>query len=163
MLEVLVAIFIIAILALLALPLYAKLRARAQRAQCMANLRSLSVAAEQFLQQNGSWPQIGRAGTDDSSMIQYSRDWIEALKPFGAQEKTWICPTVQNDLDNPDYTQGDSIRIDYLPMNFDDKPTTPHEWPRQPWFLETANSHGNGPLIIFTDGSISDSNSLNPK
>jgi hypothetical protein len=45
-------------------------------------------------------------------------------------------------------------------MPFDDKPMTPHQWPRQPWFVENANVHGNGQLIIFTDGSIADLLSL---
>jgi hypothetical protein len=39
---------------------------------------------------------------------------------------------------------------------FDDKPTTPHQWPRQPWFAEVGDGHGHGNLIIFTDGSIGD-------
>ena len=41
-------------------------------------------------------------------------------------------------------------------MPFDDKPMTPYQWPRQPWFVESADVHGQGQLIIFTDGSISD-------
>ncbi len=32
----------------------------------------------------------------------------------------------------------------------------PHQWPRQPWFVEAGDVHGHGNLIIFTDGSISD-------
>jgi hypothetical protein len=39
---------------------------------------------------------------------------------------------------------------------FDDKPMTPFQWPRQPWFAEIGNVHGNGNLIVFADGSISD-------
>jgi hypothetical protein len=41
-------------------------------------------------------------------------------------------------------------------MQFDDKPASPHQWPRQPWFAEVGDVHGNGNLIVFTDGSISD-------
>lgn len=41
-------------------------------------------------------------------------------------------------------------------MPFDDKPTTSHQWPRQPWFVENVDIHGNGNLIVFTDGSIDD-------
>jgi hypothetical protein len=41
-------------------------------------------------------------------------------------------------------------------MPFDDKPTTPHEWARHPWFAERHNAHGEGQLIIFADGSITD-------
>jgi len=35
--------------------------------------------------------------------------------------------------------------------------------PRQPWFAETGNVHGNGNLIVFTDGSISDFNTVAKK
>jgi hypothetical protein len=63
---------------------------------------------------------------------------------------------MQGMLDNPDYSTPDVARIDYIPMPFDPKPTTPHEWPRAPWFVETGDVHGSGNLIIFTDGSISD-------
>ncbi len=40
---------------------------------------------------------------------------------------------------------------------------TPHKWPRQPWFIETGDVHGNGNLIIYTDGSIGETNDLVPK
>lgn len=30
----------------------------------------------------------------------------------------------------------------------------PRQWPRQPWFIETDEVHGNCNLIIFTDSSI---------
>jgi hypothetical protein len=59
-------------------------------------------------------------------------------------------------LGNPDYLKPENTRIDYIPMPFDDKPTTPHQWPRQPWFVEAGDVHGHGNLIIFTDGSIGD-------
>ncbi|HEV2045932.1 MAG TPA: hypothetical protein VGQ95_04965 [Chthoniobacterales bacterium] len=38
-------------------------------------------------------------------------------------------------------------------------------WPRQPWFGEIGNVHvhGNGNLIVFTDGSISDLNTVAKK
>lgn len=45
-------------------------------------------------------------------------------------------------------------------MNFDDKPTSPHQWPRQPRFIESADAHGHGNLIVFTDGSIGESGDL---
>jgi Biotin and Thiamin Synthesis associated domain len=69
---------------------------------------------------------------------------------------SWICPTIQDLMRGPDYSRPENARLDYMPMPFDDKPTTPHQWPRQPWFVETGDVHGNGNLIIFTDGSVSD-------
>ena len=140
------------------------MRARAQRVQCTANLRSLYAAAEMYVQQNGSWPQISMA-TDDSDAADqiYARNWINALSPFGPAQKTWICPTIQTLMLNPDMSKPENVRIDYVASNFDDKPMTPHQWPRQPWFAEAGDMHGNGNLIIFTDGSISDLNTIAKK
>jgi type II secretory pathway pseudopilin PulG len=156
LLELCVTIVVIAILAVLLFPVLAGLRARAQRVQCMANLNSLYTATELFVQQNGSWPQIQLADDSDAAEQLYAKNWIDALSPFGPSQKTWICPTMQNALQNPDLSQPENLRIDYMATTFDDKPTTPHKWPRQPWFAEVGDVHGNGNLIIFTDGSISD-------
>jgi type II secretory pathway pseudopilin PulG len=151
----LVVIVVMAILASLLIPVISIMRARAQRVQCMANLRSLYVAAESYLQQNGTWPQIGDDDSDTAEQ-DYATAWIAALAPFGPSQKTWVCPTIQERLKNPDLSKPENMRVDYIATTFDDKPTTPHEWPRQPWFIETADVHGNGNLIMFTDGSISD-------
>jgi len=155
LLELLIALVIIAILSLLILPVLSGMRARAQRAQCMANLRSLYTATELFIQQNGTWPQIA-VPDSDSADDDYAKAWIAALQPFGPTQKTWICPTIQNLLGNPDVSDPANVRLDYAATSFDDKPMTPHQWPRQPWFAEVGDVHGNGNLIIFTDGSISD-------
>ncbi len=157
LLELLVVLGIVAILVVISFPISAQLRARAQRVQCSANLRNLYIATELFVQQNGSWPQIGD-NDDEDGPVDFGNGWIAALKPFGISEKTWICPTVQNLLGNPDLTQ--NARVDYVATPFDDKPTTPHEWPTQPWFAEVGSVHGHGNLIVFTDGSISDLNTV---
>ncbi len=156
-LELAGVILIIAILATLSVPVISKLRARAQRAQCTTNVRGLYVAANLYLQDHGSWPQIRRTGSGDD---EYANRWIDALAPFNIQRKHWICPTIQNALQNPDYSSPESVRLDYMATPFDDKPGTPHRWPRQPWFVETGDVHGNGNLIIFTDGSLSDLKSV---
>jgi type II secretory pathway pseudopilin PulG len=154
-------IVIVAILSLLLLPVISQMRARAQRVQCMANLRSLYTGAELFIQQNGSWPQIRMSAAEsDTDEEDYARAWIAALTPFGPTQQTWICPTIQGLLQNPDLTKPENVRLDYVASSFDDKPTTPHQWPRQPWFAEVGDVHGNGNLIIFTDGSISDLNTI---
>lgn len=161
LLEVSIVIVIIAILTVLTIPVISKLRSRAQRAECSANLRSLYVAADLYLQENNSWPQIPRGGPD-APPEEFASAWISALTPFGPTRKTWICPTMQNLMENPDYTTAAETRIDYIATPFDDKPATPHRWPRQPWFAERGDVHGRGNLIIFTDGSISDLNTLLP-
>ena len=127
----------------------------------MANLRSLYVATDVYIQRNGHWPQIylKNYGTGED----FANAWIAALEPFGVTRKTWICPAIQSLLHNPDYLEPAHARIDYVSTGFDDKPTSPHQWPRQPWFIETGDVHGNGNLIIFTDGSIAESKDVVPK
>jgi len=159
LLELTIVIGVIAILAALSLPVIGGIRSRAQRLQCMGNLRSLHVAAEQYVQDNNQWPQIKGNPTSPA----FAQKWISALSPYQIQPKTWICPTIENALGNPDYTSPGKQRVDYVGMPFDDKPMTPHQWPRMPWFVEYGNVHGNGQLIIFTDGSISDLNTLAKK
>jgi type II secretory pathway pseudopilin PulG len=159
-LELLTVITIVLILITLTIPVISGMRARAQRVQCTANLHSLYTATELFIQQNGSWPQINVARNKDKSREQLAALWIAALEPFGVACKNWICPTIQELMHNPDYSNSNEARVDYFATSFDDKPVTPHQWPRQPWFVESANVHGNGNLIIFTDGSISDLNTV---
>jgi hypothetical protein len=126
----------------------------------MSNLKTLYAAAEMFVQQNGSWPQIRMTDESDAAEQTYAQNWITALKPFGPTQSSWICPTIQVLMQNPDLTKPENVRVDYLATPFDDKPTTPHQWPRQPWFAETGDVHGNGNLLIFTDGSITDVKSV---
>jgi prepilin-type N-terminal cleavage/methylation domain-containing protein len=157
LLELLTVVVVIGILILLLLPTLAAMRARAQRGQCTANLRTLYIATEAYIQQNGSFPQISMADDDsDSADLNYASAWITALKPFGVSEKSWICPTIQTLLGNPDYMKPENIRVDYMACAFDDKPMTPHQWQKQPWFAEVGDVHGNGNLVILTDGSVND-------
>lgn len=160
--ELLIVLVIISILRTLLIPVYAGLRTRAQRTQCISNLHNLYVAADLFLQRNGGWPQITRSTSDDGAE-EYANSWIAALSPFGPARQTWISPSIQELLPNPDYLQPQHARLDYIPMNFDDQPTTPHQWPHQPWFIQTGNVHGYGNLLIFTDGSTAETNNLVPK
>jgi prepilin-type N-terminal cleavage/methylation domain-containing protein len=155
LLEIVIVIVVIGILATLLIPVISTMKARAQRVQCMGNLRSLYVAANLYVQQNGSWPQIAM-GDSDSAEQDYANAWMAALAPFGPTQKTWICPTVQELLGNPDLSDPTDVRLDYAAMSFDDKPTTPYRWTQAPWFAEYQDVHGNGNLIIFTDGSIND-------
>jgi type II secretory pathway pseudopilin PulG len=162
LLELFIVIVVVAILATLLIPVISTMRSRAQRVQCTSNLRNLYVAANLYLQQNGSWPQIAM-GDSDTAEEEYATAWIAALAPFGPTQKTWICPTIQELLGNPDLSDPQNVRVDYIAMPFDDKPTTPYQWPRQPWFAEAGDVHGNGNLIVFTDGSISDLNTVAKK
>ena len=95
LLKILIVAVIIGILATLLFPVVSTLRARAQRVQCMANLRNLYVAADLYVQQNGSWPQIGEEDSDSGEQ-DYARRWINALAPFWPDTK---------DMDLPNYPE----------------------------------------------------------
>jgi len=161
LLELLIALVIVGILITLLIPVYGRIRERAQKVQCMANLRSLYVGTEAYLQRNGGWPQIFLKNYGETE--DFANAWVAALEPFGIERSTWICPTIQVLLRNPDYNDPANARLDYVSTGFDDKPTSPHQWPRQPWFIETGDVHGNGNLIIFSDGSIAETNDVLPK
>ena len=158
LLELLIVLAIIGILATLLIPVYGQLHERAQKAQCMANLHNLYVGTDLYVQRNGSWPQIFINNFPTGE--DYANAWVAALGPFGIERKTWICPTIQELLHGPDYADPANARLDYVSTGFDDKPTSPHQWPRQPWFIETGDVHGNGNLIIFTDGSIAETKNV---
>ena len=156
LLELIIVIALVGILGVILANVVTGMRSRAERVQCMANEKNLAVAAELFVQDNNQWPQISMSDDDEEESDSYAKAWIDALAPYKVTAKTFVCPTIQNLIGNPDYNQTANVRTDYLATPFDDKPTTPHQWPRQPWFVETGDVHGHGNLIIFTDGSISD-------
>jgi prepilin-type N-terminal cleavage/methylation domain-containing protein len=151
LLEIATVIVVIAILLVMLVPAFDRLREKADKGTCIANLRNLYAAASAHVQQNGKWPQI-----DPKTILtkKYAEEWIAALEPFGITRKNWICPSVQRVLGGPDYLKPANTRIDYLATNFDDNPYTPYRWPKQPWFAERADLHGAGPIFIFTDGTI---------
>jgi len=81
LLELLIVVVIIGILAALMFPAFAALRARAQRVQCTSNLRNLYLAAEVFLQHNGSWPQIRMRSEDDTAQRDCANAWRRCSWP----------------------------------------------------------------------------------
>ena len=156
LIELIVVIALLGVLSVIIANVASGMRSRAERVQCMANVKSLAVAAEMYVQDNNQWPQISMSDDDEEESDSYAKEWLDALAPYKISAKTFICPTIQRLMSNPDYNQPANLRIDYMATPFDDKPMTPHQWPRQPWFVETGDVHGHGNLIIFTDGSISD-------
>jgi prepilin-type N-terminal cleavage/methylation domain-containing protein len=156
LLEIMTVVVIIAIIAVLLMPLVGSMRDRAQRTACASNLRSLHQAASGYIRDNGNWPQISPVliMRDHPS---YAQQWQDALNRYGGDVKIWICPAIQGKLGNPDYVNiPQNRRVDYIACPFDDKPGTPFLWPKQPWFLEKADIHGSGNLIVFPDGSVKD-------
>ena len=150
-LEVATVVLIIAILACMLMPVYATIAGRAERTGCTANLRSLHVAADLYIQEHRTWPQIKVSGSTEDDT---ARAWISALRPYGLEPISWACPTSQKKLGNPDLNDPANVRIDYLATPFQPGQQIPFKWANQPWFVERSNEHGNGNLIVFPDGHV---------
>lgn len=151
LLEVMTVLVIVAIVVTMIIPLVRGLQSKAERANCTANLRTLYVAADAFVQQQGYWPQIPPA---DTYGAEHALAWIAALEPYSVGRVNWICPSVQRQLRNPDYSRNENARIDYLATPFDTGSRSPYKWPTQPWFIERGDVHGEGQMLIFANGQI---------
>ena len=153
LLELMTVIMIIALLAVLTFPAINMVRQRAEKIRCTGNLRNLYYGANSYVQDKGSWPQINPSLMKTNS-TEYAAEWIAALEPFGIGRDVWICPTLQRNMNNPDYIKPANARTDYFATPFDEKRLTPYQWQTQPWFIERGSVHGSGNLLIFTDGRI---------
>lgn len=156
-LEVCTVMVIVLILVVLLFPAYQGLVARAGRAACTSNLRGLHVAADSYLQDHHTWPQIPVSG---SSEQQFASAWIAAFRPYNLDFNSWVCPIIQKQAGHPDLANPENVRIDYIASPFKAGQQYPYKWPNQPWFIEKANAHGAGNLIIFPDGRVEDANTV---
>ena len=153
LLELMTCVVIILILSTMLIGTFQKMRSRAETASCEQNLKSLYVGASAFIQDQGHWPQVDPkllAGGE----TEYALAWIAALEPYKISRQSWLCPTVQRELGNPDFNAADKTRIDYIASPFDAEPRSPYKWSTQPWFIERAGGHEGGNRIIFPDGKI---------
>ncbi len=155
-------IVVISILIVMVFGVTTNFQRRADRANCVANLTNLYAAANVYIQHHGSWPQV------DYKLLQteerrYAEAWVDALKPCGTIHKNWLCPTIQRELGNPDMNNPKDMRIDYIANPFDDRMIAPFEFSNQPWFAERGDPHGEGNLVILTNGQILTLRDLIPK
>jgi prepilin-type N-terminal cleavage/methylation domain-containing protein len=155
LLELATVVLVVAILAVMMLPVLQHVQARAARSKCIDNMRGLHVAADLYVQEHHSWPQIKNDGVSRTTI---ATAWIARLQPYGLDQINWICPTMQTLLGNPDLSNSNNVRIDYTATVFDSNPQTPFRWAKQPWFVENGNMHGNGNLIVFPDGHVQEMN-----
>jgi prepilin-type N-terminal cleavage/methylation domain-containing protein len=151
LLEVLSVVFIITIFASLFFAFGDRLFLRAEMPRCMSNMKSLQVSLAAYVQDKGHWPQEP-AEQLNNNQNAYEDWWIATLKPYGAEESTWMCPTIKRLVTNKS-KDGRPI-VHYTPTMFDKNPGTPYRWSTQPWLIEIGNMHGQGALICYPDGSI---------
>ncbi len=155
LMELMTVMIIISILALMVFSSVAGIRGKAERARCVGNLQSLYTASASYLLDHESWPQVP---TIDVEAPEFSQAWIDALTPYQISLPNWTCEAAQKLIGVP--ADPNNPHIDYIPASFDPRPASPWRFPTQPWFIERADAHGDGNLLIFTNGQLHSLNEL---
>lgn len=140
-------LFIVIILAALLIPNYDRIVAAAQQAVCASHMRTIRLGLGDYLNDHDMvWPQ----GPLPQSK-GWAEFWIKTLEQYHVPAETWECPTINAKLKGEEL-QG--FGIHYVPTAFNATKNIAYKWATQPWLIEAASVHGNGPLILFQDGSI---------
>jgi len=148
LLEMLAAVSIVLILVATIYPVLAKISPRAEMVVCMNNLRNLRTAFSGYATEG--WPQIPKGIALGSNEEQ--RWWIEfTKKDLGFSEKTWRCPTITRLFRSS--PEADRPIIHYLPTPFSAQPNKANKNAQMPWFIEIANAHGSGNLLVRQNGT----------
>jgi prepilin-type N-terminal cleavage/methylation domain-containing protein len=159
LLELMTVIVVVCILAVMVFSSVAALRGKAERGRCVNNLHGLYAAGVSYMTDHESWPQIPVADIEDPN---FARAWMDAFAPYHIGRQNWTCATIQKLIGDPP-EDPNAPRIDYIPTRFDNKPNSPWLYPTHPWFVERADTHGDGNLIIFANGQVHSANSLQEK
>jgi prepilin-type N-terminal cleavage/methylation domain-containing protein len=151
LLEVLSVLIILTILIVLFIPDLRQYMARASEARCIANMRAINIGLRGYLQDHRDiWPQ----GPSPAEEQLWETFWLTTLKPYGISDKTWQCPAIDAILAAQGAEKKDRPKVHYLPTMFTAEPGIANRWATQPWLIERADAHGQGPLIGFPDGSV---------
>ena len=159
LLELMVIIALVIILVSVAVPIGATYVNRAKKAKCLSKMRTIHSGIMSYIQENGNWPQMDPEKWNHSEE-EFFEFWVTSTEPHGLNRETWICPSdraLERKL--KDDFKEDEFLGSYIPTRFDEHPATPFRW-NQPWLMERAGFHGNGPHVLMPDGSVSAS--MNP-
>jgi len=148
--EVLVTIVILVVLATMLVGNFDSIINTLGRVRCSGNLKFLHGAFSAYTGDHNMWPQQPEFGEGQDA--EYETWWIETMRPYGATETTWQCPTIQKLVQHSE--PEDKPRLHYTPTKFDAFYRRPYQWSMMPWLIETADAHRSGALMLFPDGSI---------
>ena len=148
--ELLVVVLIIAILAALLLPMLARSRAKAAQADCLNNLRNLSLASRLYMEDHNGVYAPGH------SIRQFFRFWIEDISPYLQEKDMTECPSDKQKYVRYWWQAGDGRRFKLLyNVNFLNgvlwrAPSIRHQELEDPQgTIEFADGHGGCIHMIY--------------
>ena len=153
MVELMVAIAIVAVLVGISIPSYEAIKRRAEKARCIGNLKVLHTGFDSFILDNNHWPQMP-ADAITMDQTDYFEWWIRILEPYGVGQESWLCSGDRVLEMLPD--SQDEYISSYVPTTFNSHRFTPYRW-NQPWVVERGDYHGRGAHVLMPDGSITTS------
>lgn len=93
LIEVLVVISIIAILAAILFPVFARVRENARRSSCLSNLRQIGLGLQQYTQDNDEQNSRSWYVSSGPSSALASYKWMDAIYPYVKSEQVFNCPS----------------------------------------------------------------------
>lgn len=150
LLEMLAAVLIVLILAVIIFPAVQGILPRVEKIRCMNNLRNLRVAFSVYAVEG--WPQVPK--NIQLGSREEERWWLETTEKDNLQlpRSTWICPTIQRMFRSA--PEKDRPLIHYLPTPFSAEPGKANQATFFPWFIEIGNAHGEGNLMVRQNGTV---------
>ncbi len=93
LIEVLVVISIIALLAAILFPVFARVRENARRSSCLSNLRQIGLGLQQYTQDYDEQNTRSWYGSSGASDALTSYKWMDAIYPYVKSEQIFNCPS----------------------------------------------------------------------
>jgi prepilin-type N-terminal cleavage/methylation domain-containing protein len=114
--ELLVSIFIVAVLSAILFPSFTKMRQKAKEGGCTCHMMLLSLAMVQYVSDyDETYP---RAVMGNSSSASGTYTWAEALYPYAKTQSIFVCPSDEASASrwNQTDSEGRDIVRNYIPI-----------------------------------------------
>ena len=98
LIELLVVIAIVAALAAILFPVFASVRERGRRTVCQGNLHQISLAMQQYVQENGNtYPPQAYQGKNADGSVADAVQWQQLIFPYLKTSQVFFCPSAPSD------------------------------------------------------------------
>lgn len=95
LIELLVVIAIVGILSAILFPVFARARENARKATCQSNLKQISLAFKQYVQDYDETYPLGGSNISGAGLYPYNPPygWVDMLYPYAKNFGIWQCPS----------------------------------------------------------------------